>query len=663
MTTEERAEATTHVIKELVGLSAGEASDKINEEEATGFAAYLMAEINNKGKQLAGRPSQVNFTPAILQSAVVLYLRSKVGYKDQRKLSPLVMPSPSTMSRLLRETRLNEGYSPKIYGNFFDEYVKRSSPVIGHLVFDEMKLKTGVFWRTSDHTVCGFASSNQNSTIRTVLSDMVKNGDSGTEEFHDLSAPAVYVNQWRFRSVYNVIHNSNFFFNCGSLDGNELLSQMIHVVCGYEMIGVKIYGLVCDAGGSNRGLFKLLREGLKLELVGVDRVAPGYVTFINPYDPSRTIALFNCSTHNVKNVRNALLESDSPKGKRKFQFEGSVFGWKHIREIYARDCEREKAQTVRETRLKFAAVFPDQWEKMDVGLALSIFHPDTVSEQALHIATGLGQRDAFLESLRTSRSTVADSTFDSIFVALYRDQVAFLKNVMGRTHDSEWQSKLHTLEYSIATSILFNELFMNKEKKITLGNFDSVRSHVDRALGFFGRWHTAHEIALATERGKEVKERDVKIDTYFLSKITYVNLRTTIDGFFEYASLVLHDPAGPQYVPFLHSNSSVLEALFSQIRSLNRDTPEKYISGIGAINTSQCIRYLDRNKMYSADTVGNVTAVDPMEVLILRRTKQRTATINHWRLNTPIISQGEVGRFEGTYEIRNQALGDFFAIL
>ncbi len=144
-------------IKELVGLSAGEASDKINQEEATDFATYLMTEINNKGKQLVGKPSQVNFTPAILQSALVLYLRTKVGYKDQRKLLPLVMPSPSMVCRLLPVTPLNEGYSPKICGNFFDEYVVSNSLIIGHLVFDELKLKTGVFWRTSDHTVCGFA--------------------------------------------------------------------------------------------------------------------------------------------------------------------------------------------------------------------------------------------------------------------------------------------------------------------------------------------------------------------------------------------------------------------------------------------------------------------------------------------------------------------------
>jgi hypothetical protein len=264
--THERAEMKHHIINALLGLSAGEAWDKIEKKEASDFAAYLMLEIDN-----------------------------------------------------------NEGYSLKICGNFFDEYVALNSPVIGQLVFDEMKLETGVFWRTSDHTVCGFASANQNSTIRSVLSDMLQNDSDGAEEFHDTSAPALYVNQWRFRSIYNVIHNSNFFFNSGSLDGNELLSQMMHVVCGYETIGVKIYGIVCDAGGSNRGLFKLLRNALKLGLVGVERVPPGYLKFINPYDPTREIAIFNCSTHNLKNVRNALLESDLPSGKRKFQFEGDQF--------------------------------------------------------------------------------------------------------------------------------------------------------------------------------------------------------------------------------------------------------------------------------------------------------------------------------------------------
>jgi hypothetical protein len=136
---------------------------------------------------------------------------------------------------------------------------------------------------------------------------------------------------------------------------------------------------------------------------------------------------------------------------------------------------------------------------------------------------------------------------------------------------------------------------------------------VHEALGFFGQWHTTHDIAVAEERCKEQKDRELKMDTYFLSKITYGNIRTAINGFLEYTYLVLNDPDDSQYVQLLHSNSSVLEALFSQIRSLNCDTPEKYISGIGAITASQCVQYLERNKMYSAEMVGKVTATNPME--------------------------------------------------
>jgi hypothetical protein len=112
-----------------------------------------------------------------------------------------------------------------------------------------------------------------------------------------------------------------------------------------------------------------------------------------------------------------------------FQFEGAVFGWKHVRETCDHGCEREKANTVKETRLKFAAMNPDQWEKMDVGLAMSVFHHDTMSEIALHVATGLGRLNAFLEWLCVRpRSTAIDSTFDCNFVALCLvDQVKFLK--------------------------------------------------------------------------------------------------------------------------------------------------------------------------------------------------------------------------------------------
>jgi hypothetical protein len=47
------------------------------------------------------------------------------------------------MNRLLRDTRSKEGCSSKIHGDAFDECADLGAVLIGHLVFDEMKLKTG----------------------------------------------------------------------------------------------------------------------------------------------------------------------------------------------------------------------------------------------------------------------------------------------------------------------------------------------------------------------------------------------------------------------------------------------------------------------------------------------------------------------------------------
>ncbi len=67
---DEKEEAKRHKISELVGLSIqndglheGDGVDEIKEDEATQFAAYLTTEIDNKGKQLAGKPNLVKFTP------------------------------------------------------------------------------------------------------------------------------------------------------------------------------------------------------------------------------------------------------------------------------------------------------------------------------------------------------------------------------------------------------------------------------------------------------------------------------------------------------------------------------------------------------------------------------------------------------------------------
>jgi hypothetical protein len=131
------------------------------------------------------------------------------------------------------------------------------------------------------------------------------------------------------------------------------------------------------------------------------------------------------------------------------------------------------------------------------------------------------------------------------------------------------------------------------------------------------------------------KDNKTEMDRGFMSRITYSNLRTGVAGFFEYARIVFK-VSDAAYVPFLHSNTSTLEALFSQLRSMNRDTPERYISGLAAVNTHHAVLALKRNKMYDVDQIGELTCEDPIQGLTKRKDKDRKQMVDCWLSNVPV---------------------------
>ena len=112
-----------------------------------------------------------------------------------------------------------------------------------------------------------------------------------------------------------------FFYNTGSLDGNEILRQFLIVVNCYETIGIKIYSLICDAGGGNRKFYRILQDHEDFELIGERKEI---AAFINPMDNARTIAMVACSTHCLKAMRNNLYKSQ-PQLARSFLNNGKLF--------------------------------------------------------------------------------------------------------------------------------------------------------------------------------------------------------------------------------------------------------------------------------------------------------------------------------------------------
>ena len=73
-----------------------------------------------------------------------------------------------------------------------------------------------------------------------------------------------YVNQWRFRSSHNKTASLEFFFNDGSLSGDDLMYQLFHVLSMCNNINIRVLGLCLDGGGNNSRLLSLLRHEAKL---------------------------------------------------------------------------------------------------------------------------------------------------------------------------------------------------------------------------------------------------------------------------------------------------------------------------------------------------------------------------------------------------------------
>ena len=81
------------------------------------------------------------------------------------------------------------------------------------------------------------------------------------------------------------------------------MSKQVVMQC--ETVGSRFLGFVCDAGGNNARLMKLLRE--KINIQGVGWLPLEVVQTVNPLDPAnRYIYLFHCSTRDLKAMRTML---------------------------------------------------------------------------------------------------------------------------------------------------------------------------------------------------------------------------------------------------------------------------------------------------------------------------------------------------------------------
>ena len=601
-----------------------------SESYVTDFAEHCVNAIKNFTKVVNGQEKQVRFTPLTLRAALSLWMRCKKGYAVHRTLSVDIMPSQSLLKGILKGNRVNEGKCAKLYGWFRDNHVSQSNGcgIHAHLMHDELKLVNDVYWNCSNNHMVGLAASvgefNQllpevevaklflaatsamdedendaepDEHATTNNRSSTKPDGKGQDHVVDMwlsYKPAMYVNLWRLRTTKNVAYNCEFFYNNGSLTGDELLRQFLRVSGHCELIGVSILGLLNDAAGQNVKLVDLLTSSASSEA----KIAPtGYpciesVTFANHIDPTQLVAAFHCSSHNLKASRNQLLRSH-PNGSRLLKRHEAHFGWTEIEECYNRDVLRQPQIS----KLRKASIEVDSYSTMCVSYAKAPFARETLLEQCIFLAESL-MCTTQLKDLDLGNAQRVYENAIPLFRSLLTPQTAY-----------HIQSSLNTLEYTSVVGAIFNDFFLNSKVMITRDNIDSCEKMIKTFVGdFYDQWYeNIDPNAVRKDRHK-----------HFISLITYKNLRLSMRGFFEYCRLALFKASNPpDFVLVSHSNSSSIESVFSLARSQNRDTPQGFRTSIAVQSSTEAIAVVKTfdKPSYASEDIPDVDVRNNLNLL------------------------------------------------
>ncbi|EJK74435.1 hypothetical protein THAOC_03886, partial [Thalassiosira oceanica] len=347
---------------------------------------FIMMSLNNHVIKHLGK-NNYEYSPYLMGLAMDQFVRGKAQYKSQREKSLVVMPSLGTLENKLHRLKVREGECVIMHEKL--KLYNGTKTIVGQLMCDEMKLKGEVLLNTNSNEVVGVTE--DFCSTKKILTSMI-DGDAIGESYQ----PTTHVNQWRYRDVNGKTYNLCFWFNSGSLSGDELLDQFHEVLIRCEKANCRVLGMTSDAGGNNARLFRLLRGDTTVPEGGWLGIE--FVSFKNPYkisrdEPDRFVHCFFCSTHGLKAMRNQLFTSwnmSGGNGAKAFLGEdGAQIGKFIIEYCHKREQDRRARGHTNQTRVDESVVDIDRWSKMNVSAALKVFEYGTLCEITNHIYTDL----------------------------------------------------------------------------------------------------------------------------------------------------------------------------------------------------------------------------------------------------------------------------------
>jgi len=183
-------------------------------------------------------------------------------------------------------------------------------------------------------------------------------------------------------------------------------------------------------------------------------------------------------------------------------------------------------------------------------------------------------------------------------------------------------------------SIIYIDNLMNRFRRITKENIDDVEKVFKNSLMYFGNWY--NDTQRAKDKLHKKEEKSMEWQKWFISPQSYLNWRTGICGFLRYCRYTWKVQEEEDnvcllnYIPCLHSNTSILEAYFSLVRARKGDTPLKYATMVGTLDSRNQMTALESNPMYQADGQVTESPAKRLDSFAMRTDKLREEKLEIW---------------------------------
>lgn len=226
------------------------------------------------------------------------------AYEHLRDSGFIELPHRTTLNQYTSFTSSGTGFNPDIIKRFCEDleieklkkYEKQTN-----LLFDEIKIKSGLVYSKSSGRVVGF----------TEMGDINEELDQFDREFEQdvpkTKELATYVLAFMARGLLKRFQYPIGYFSSRGFTSDQLFPVAWRAIRILESIGLEVVSVVCDGASPNRRFFKLhaLDEGLNTSIDGVVYWVP------NRYDPSRKVFFISDPPHLIKTLRNNLENSHS----------------------------------------------------------------------------------------------------------------------------------------------------------------------------------------------------------------------------------------------------------------------------------------------------------------------------------------------------------------